>query len=703
MRVGLRYTPFLLVFLLAFFSLNSFAQEQIGGPYTVDDNTVLLLHFDGDLTNPSTMSDDAVGHGNYSFFPRPNFGQCLRFDNDALSDSSYATVPDNDNLDMVGSWTIEGWINVFTFGQSSSDHRWVPRLVIKPGDEAFWQPNYWVELWGDNRWFQVGFHDSTQSYWPAVTSAPNVMAPGEWVHLTFIRDDERKILVQMVHDEELNLKWFGTMSYADLSNTVPINTNQDVHIGWAGAVGIPTSSVDSWLDGFVDEIRISNIVRDFAVPPVITSLSQVPNQEVSATEYTVSANLFAFSQTGSISSAVLHYTADDGTTWTDLPMTQGAGDEYAAVIPQQPTGTVVKYYVTATDDRDQTSQYPEEGNDPLSFGVYQPESQILELTFEEGSGDPIDHSSYSQYVDYYAGPFYTDDAAVGNYAYQFPEEEDSAYLSIDSPFLTAEEFALDFWVKFEGDTILPYIRFVIRSASGNHVDQNYYVRTEPGNTISARYQVDPDLESRTRNDVNLVFPEGLLEIGKWLHIQYERSSDLVVAKVFDEEGSLLGKQYDVEDIALNPPRPGKTPLRIGWAGNSWEGTVRKLNGKMDDIKIYNYAALEMDTTGTVVGVKDVDGASLPTEFALDQNYPNPFNPSTKIKFQIPAASRVNLTIFNLLGQEVATIVNEDLNAGTFEVEWNGKNNFGGLVSSGVYFYKLKADDYSQIRKMILMK
>lgn len=679
------------------------AQEQIGGPYTVDDNTVLLLHFDGDLSNQSTLSDDAVGHGNFSFFPRSDFGQCVRFDNDALSDSSYVTVPDNDNLDLTGSWTIEGWINVFTFGQSSSDHRWVPRLVIKPGDQVFYQPNYWVELWGDNRWFQVGFHDSTQTYWPAVTSAANVMAPGQWVHLTFIRDDERQILIQMVHNEARELVWFGTMSYADLSNTYPLTNSQDVHIGWAGAVGIPTSSVDSWLDGFVDEIRISNVVRDFEVPPIITSLEQISNQESSVSQYDVTTNVFPFSPNGSLTNVTLHYSLD-GETWTDLAMTNTSGDEYMASIPQQATGAVVKYYMTAEDEKGQVAQYPEEGNDPLTFGIYTPNTMVLNIDFEEGQGDIVDNSDYSQTVTYFDGPFYTTDAPVGNFAYEFPEAEDSAFFWVDSPFLTAEEFALDYWFKPEGDTILPYIRMIIRpTAPGSHVDQNYYVRTEPNNTLSARYVVDPTLDTRTKDNVNLILPENIIELDTWYHVQFERSSEHAIVKVWNEDGELVGKAYDVEDIALNPPKPdANAPFRIGWAGNEWEGTVRKLNGKMDEIKVYNYAAIEMDTTGTIVGIEDEMPGEMPNEYSLSQNYPNPFNPATVIKYNLRERAFVTLKVFNILGEEVATLVNKELPAGAHEVKFDYNSLGGGLVS-GVYIYQLKANDYVSAKKMMLLK
>jgi len=88
----------------------------------------------------------------------------------------------------------------------------------------------------------------------------------------------------------------------------------------------------------------------------------------------------------------------------------------------------------------------------------------------------------------------------------------------------------------------------------------------------------------------------------------------------------------------------------------------------------------------------------PFEFYLDQNFPNPLNPSTTIKYSIPKSSQVSLKIFNMLGEELETLVNEEKTVGTYEVNWNAAN-----LPSGVYFYRLQAGDFVQTRKMILLK
>ena len=94
---------------------------------------------------------------------------------------------------------------------------------------------------------------------------------------------------------------------------------------------------------------------------------------------------------------------------------------------------------------------------------------------------------------------------------------------------------------------------------------------------------------------------------------------------------------------------------------------------------------------------------VPTQFALSQNYPNPFNPSTVINYAIPKVTDVKVAIFNSLGQRVNTLVNQKQGVGNYSVDWNGKDNYGHSVSSGVYFYQIKAGDFVQTRKMMLMK
>ncbi len=114
---------------------------------------------------------------------------------------------------------------------------------------------------------------------------------------------------------------------------------------------------------------------------------------------------------------------------------------------------------------------------------------------------------------------------------------------------------------------------------------------------------------------------------------------------------------------------------------------------------YQYRLNQIDFDGTFEYSNTIEVDILsPIEFSLEQNYPNPFNPSTKIRFTIPESGNVSLKIFNLLGSEVATLINEEQQAGNYEVEFNA-----AALASGIYFYRLQAGSFVETKKMLLIK
>jgi len=93
----------------------------------------------------------------------------------------------------------------------------------------------------------------------------------------------------------------------------------------------------------------------------------------------------------------------------------------------------------------------------------------------------------------------------------------------------------------------------------------------------------------------------------------------------------------------------------------------------------------------------------PEDYTLSQNYPNPFNASTRIEFGLPLRSHVLLTVYNILGKEVRVLVEDELSGGSYRVEWDGRDDRGNPVASGVYLYELKAGETVHSRKMVLLK
>ena len=112
---------------------------------------------------------------------------------------------------------------------------------------------------------------------------------------------------------------------------------------------------------------------------------------------------------------------------------------------------------------------------------------------------------------------------------------------------------------------------------------------------------------------------------------------------------------------------------------------------------YRLKQVDFDGTFEYSSSVEVDGV-IPAEFSLKQNYPNPFNPSTKIGFTLPSESNVKISIYNLIGQKVAEVVNSKFTAGNHSIDFNGSN-----LSSGIYLYKIEAGSFSSVKKMQLIK
>ena len=135
---------------------------------------------------------------------------------------------------------------------------------------------------------------------------------------------------------------------------------------------------------------------------------------------------------------------------------------------------------------------------------------------------------------------------------------------------------------------------------------------------------------------------------------------------------------------------------IGGTGEKkFHSVVIKKNAEGKEVGELYFDDLQI---GVLVSVDDNNFTSLPIKFELNQNYPNPFNPTTSIEYSVPSNEYVSLKVYDILGNEIAVLVNEQKSKGNFQIEFNAEN-----LPSGTYFYKLTSGSYTEIKKMMLMK
>ena len=145
-------------------------------------------------------------------------------------------------------------------------------------------------------------------------------------------------------------------------------------------------------------------------------------------------------------------------------------------------------------------------------------------------------------------------------------------------------------------------------------------------------------------------------------------------------------------------------LKTQDGGENWSTQVKGLDDPLNALHFkegFGWAVggrLVLRTKDGTTWVDQNTGKSYPNKFSLSQNYPNPFNPVTAIGYQLSALSQVELSIYNLLGQKIVTLVSEKQKTGYHQIEWDA-----GSFASGVYYYKIEAGNFVEIRKMVYLK
>ena len=485
-------------------------------------------------------------------------------------------------------------------------------------------------------------------------------------------------------------------TYYDVNDVPPLGTVADSITGWVyHHYGYYTDSTTYKLE----PLYMSDIVWGNAGPPAISNMERDISLPSSSDEVTVSVDI----ATGlSINEASLYYEVltDEGKSgYQKVEMSNGSGDNYSCLIPPQSDGSFVNYFIEAIDEIGQITTLPADITvQNFCYVVRDGDITISDIQYTPWK---IADSPFEGHKVEITGVLTTDTTAYNKYEAFSIQDNESAYSGI---FVCELDAVLD-----RGDEIKVYGTVTdYNPAWGFKWDNNTVILTDSFEVISKNNVVNPI--SATTGELGTESETAEAHEGVLVSVS---NATLVSLNDYDatfDDGSgpclvdgdfmLAGDQYENTKFYIN----STDGYLVAFGDTLYPGDqVDLIQGVFCfSFGTYKISIRDANDVGLSVGVNP-EFEPAPLSYKLKQNYPNPFNPSTRIYFEIPQAHQVKLVIYNMLGQKVRTLVNEDFNAGFHVVNWDGMDENGDVAPSGLYIYRIKAGDYMASRKMTLIK
>ena len=490
----------------------------------------------------------------------------------------------------------------------------------------------------------------------------------------------------------------------------------------------PTEGVTiDTLRGFISTSAGSNTVLAYRVAPIFPGdmiigsnppavLVHRRNPVVVAKDTTPRVTAKIYSQGGTtITSRKLIYSVDNG-AWTeiDMPVENSTDSISTVTLPAQSVGSVVRYFIKVTDAVNTifltNSNSLTQRDTSKGFFTYKVLDRSMKpvLSIQDVQYTPYlnGYSPYVGAVDSVGGIVTADTSmlvrtalSVGGTTVYYMQSTNGPFSGIwftDTSSATAKIKYGDSVIvtgtvsEFNDITNLFNVQSVQIVSSGNPVPEPVKLQTEVfgtsainGDPVAEQYEgMLVEFDNVTVTDT---IPY-VIQTSVYDYFQYEISNSGQPMMVMRD--GINSYSNDPNDASI----PGITRLRKGTQIQKLVGVLHYASKRFKVVPRTN-----ADYSGvTSVKVNKLD--LVPAEFALKQNYPNPFNPATTIDYSLPRESQVSLKVYNLLGQEVISLVNEHQNAGTYSVQFDASR-----LSSGMYLYRIAAGSFTQVKKMLLLK
>ncbi len=408
-------------------------------------------------------------------------------------------------------------------------------------------------------------------------------------------------------------------------------------------------------------------------PPMISNTGFSPVNPQPEDTITVSTSIL---DDGTVTAAKLFYAINDGAyTSLDLVKTTGAG--WAVEIGPFADKDTIIYYVTATDNDSESASDPETAPDSVySFVIKGPEElTIYDIQYTD---DPLS-SPYVGALVKFTGTITADTSTTAS-SFHVQDFDNTAHPG----------------AAWNG--VMVYETTQNKYAVGDKVEivgsvQEYYGLTEIGNVVSVEKVGTGPVTEEVVTSADIAADSSSSEPYEGALIKI---NDVTVTAILD-----FG-DFAVTDAA------GKIVQIGGSSAYTYEPVVGDHIAFFTGNLTYSYDKYELllrseADMGDVTVKIDEDINGLPLTYSLNQNYPNPFNPTTTIQYGIVKEGLVTLTIYNILGQEVKTLVNTSQNGGTYKITWNGLDNHNRMVPNGIYIYRIISDNFVKSKKMVFLK
>ncbi len=244
-----------------------------------------------------------------------------------------------------------------------------------------------------------------------------------------------------------------------------------------------------------------------------------------------------------------------------------------------------------------------------------------------------------------------------------------------------------FWVFYERYSTTPPAHWVLNFHWSTDAGASWFILSSPSDTSSGN-RLYPSLHVLKENDAQNIT----------LAYRYEGTSPRQIRYIYKENGQANPSVWTAPYSGINDHSPHHTPPQRAY-------TIRGTDNSVQSAVLYVHWTehdLYFDAS-SFVGVDDEIGNEVIREFSLKQNYPNPFNPGTVIEYELAQAGWISMEIYNVLGQRVRQLFNGHAVRGHHRITWDGKDDNGKVVANGIYFYRIQAGDFTETKKMILLK